>query len=66
MLVMTAWYFKAAGWVAMLLIAAGRQTLLQRTVPGSDFETCDMDADGHHIQRLTTVQMFLQSPAWRS
>ncbi|MEP6985169.1 MAG: hypothetical protein ABI970_06215, partial [Chloroflexota bacterium] len=45
--------------------ADGRQILFQRTVQGSDFETYMMDADGSHVQRLTTVQMFLQNPAWR-
>jgi hypothetical protein len=36
------------------------------TLADSDFETYVMDADGSHVQRLTTIQMFLQNPAWRS
>jgi Tol biopolymer transport system component len=43
-----------------------KQILFQRTVRGSEFETYVMDADGSHVQRLTTVSMFLQNPVWRS
>ncbi len=44
----------------------GKHILSQRTVPDSEFETYVMDADGSHVQRLTTVKMFLQNPVQRS